>query len=491
MRRAPDVLVTSQAHASRLAKGEACGHCAPHRIIAGVSGEHILQRLSAEAPALVIGVALVTIAIALVAFALLAAAASQRPLLFAGAFAGFYGLRLIFNTSTYGMAIGVAPMLPYIRSALEYIVPIPATALFANVFGGRVRRLNAAAVPLSIAIALIAIPYEIATHQPYAFQTVVNAFVMLVMPLFAFNLFATEKREWRLVRWGALVFVIFVINEHLRLVGSGGLEPFGFVIFIGSFVLTLMRQAVSTQVRLGAVESELATARTIQMSILPREHPRVNRLDIATVYTPATEVAGDFYDFIRVDEDHLGTLVADVSGHGVPAALVASMLKVALASQSAHAAEPSELLAQLNALFHGKLQRQFITAAYAFVDATSGVVRLASAGHPPPLVRRANGEVEELLASGVILGRFAAVRCEEITTTLGPGDALVLYTDGVTEAMDEREELFGEERLRDVISRVRGSAEDVAQAIEAALARWRRPDDVTIVVITFAQTNVK
>jgi sigma-B regulation protein RsbU (phosphoserine phosphatase) len=457
-----------------------------------VTAEHVLQRLSAEAAALIIGVALVTIAIALVAFALLAAAAaSQQPLLFAGAFAGLYGLRLIFDTSTYAMAAGMTPTLPYIRSAFEYLVPIPAAALFATVFSGRVRRLNTIAVPISIAIALIAIPYEIATHQPNALRVVINAFVMLLMPLFAINLFMTHEREWRLVRWGALIFVAFVVNEHLRVIGGGGLEPFGFVIFIGSFVLTLMRQAVSTQVRLGAVESELATARTIQMSILPREHPRVNRLEIATVYTPAAEVAGDFYDFLRVDDDHLGTLVADVSGHGVPAALVASMLKVALASQSAHAAEPSELLAQLNALFCGKLQRQFITAVYAFVDATTGVVRVASAGHPPPFVRRANGEVEELLASGVILGRFAAVRCEEISITLAAGDALVLYTDGVTEAMGEREEMFGEERLREVIANVRGGAEDVARAIETALERWQRPDDVTIVVITFGHANVK
>lgn len=439
--------------------------------------DHVIAMFRSGAVASVIGVALITIAVALLAFALVGRMFANAALLAAGAFAGLYGVRLLVNAPFTPLLIHGA-WLPYASSALEYIVPIPAAFLVQYSFSTRLKRLNQAVVLLAVAIAVVAIPFEIASHRPFALKPLIDTIVVLIMPAFLLNLIlgtGEDDADGRIVRWGSVIFVIFVLNEHF---GYRGAEAIGFVIFVGSFILMLMRRTVRGQVRLGAVESELATARKIQMSIIPRTPPSVNGIDIATVYTPATEVAGDFYDFIAVDDDHLGILVADVSGHGVPAALVASMLKIALATQSSFAASPSVLLANLHALFRGKLERQHITAAYAYLS-SDGSILVASAGHPPPLIRRASGVVEELPTQGSVLARFSSFDAPSVSATLGRGDSFLIYTDGVTEALSRAEEMWGEERLRAAFS-----ASDNVDAIAREVARWtggQLTDDVTLV----------
>jgi sigma-B regulation protein RsbU (phosphoserine phosphatase) len=444
--------------------------------------DHVIAMFRSGAVATAIGVALITIALALLAFALVGRMFANAALLAAGGFAGLYGLRLLVNAPFTPLLVH-GDWLPYASSALEYIVPIPATLLVQYSFGSRLKRLNQAVTLLVIAIALVAIPFEIASHRPFALKPLIDTVVVLMMPAFLLNLFlgtGEDDSDWRILRWGSAIFVLFVLNEHF---GYRGAEPIGFVIFVGSFILMLMRRAVRGQVRLGAVESELATARKIQMSIIPRTPPRVNGIEIETVYRPATEVAGDFYDFLVVDDDHLGIFVADVSGHGVPAALVASMLKIALATQASYAASPSVLLANLHALFRGKLERQHITAAYAYFS-SDGSVRVASAGHPPPLIRRASGSVEELETRGSVLARFASFEAADVAVTLAHGDSLLIFTDGVTEALSPAGEMWGEERLRDAFSSSTG-----LDAIARSVTRWsdgRLNDDVTCV-----RANVK
>ncbi|HEX3580396.1 MAG TPA: PP2C family protein-serine/threonine phosphatase [Thermoanaerobaculia bacterium] len=433
-----------------------------------------------------IGVALITIALTLLAFALVGRVFANAALFAAAAFAGLYGVRLIVNAPFIAQLVD-GGWLPYVSSSLEYIVPIPATLLAQFAFSKRLKRVNQALAVLAVAIAVFAIPYEIWIHRPFALKPLIDTVVVVFMPVFALNLvIGTDDNDadWKIVRWGSAIFVVFVLNEHF---GYRGTEPIGFVIFVGSFILMLMRRAVRSQVRLGSVESELATARKIQMSIIPRTPPRLNGFEIATVYQPATEVAGDFYDFLAVDDDHVGVLVADVSGHGVPAALVASMLKIALATQSSLAASPSLLLANLHALFRGKLERQHITAAYAYIS-SDGSVLVASAGHPPPLIRRAaSGAIEELPVRGSVLARFAAFEASDLKVNLAPGDSLLIYTDGVTEAMSASGEMWGEERLRDVFSS--GGNVDSISNVVTAWSGGNVADDVTLV--TFARANVK
>jgi serine phosphatase RsbU (regulator of sigma subunit) len=203
---------------------------------------------------------------------------------------------------------------------------------------------------------------------------------------------------------------------------------------------------------------------------------------------PASEVAGDFYDFLELENGALGVFIADVSGHGVPAALVASMLKIALATQSEHAASPASILKALNMLFCGRLERQFITAAYVHIDPTAGMLVAASAGHPPPILRRSEA-VEEIVANGVVLGRFRDARYDEVTLPFVPGDTLVLYTDGVTETMNRGAAMWGDERLLASVAANRSdSAEMLATTIVREVATWRGvagapDDDVTLIVV--------
>ena len=157
--------------------------------------------------------------------------------------------------------------------------------------------------------------------------------------------------------------------------------------------------------RLIAIDRELDIARQIQSSILPQAMPRVSGLTIATRYRPMTAVAGDFYDFLEMDAHRIGILVADVSGHGVPAALIASMVKVAFVAQREHADSPAAVLAGMNETLCGRLAGQYVTAAYLFVDIRAGVIRYGAAGHPPMLrLTHQEGRVDEVAQNGLLLG---------------------------------------------------------------------------------------
>src|SRR5246500_4843305 len=169
------------------------------------------------------------------------------------------------------------------------------------------------------------------------------------------------------------------------------------------------------------IQKELETARLIQQSILPQTVPQIDGLDIAARYIPMASVAGDFYDFIAVDNKHVGILVADVSGHGMPAALIASMLKIALAAQSAHADDPARVLQGLNETLCGKFQHHYVTAAYAFVDMKKRTLTYAGAGHPPLLLwGAASPGVRDVTENGLFLGMFDFETYSSVELPLAP-----------------------------------------------------------------------
>lgn len=430
-----------------------------------------------DLPAFLVGTVLCTIGLG---FALFSPRGARRNLIPAGLFAFLYGARMLVRTGSTAHLLGHPAALPYLGAALEYLVPIPASVAFARFLGDRWRRINEAVTAIFSLAAAIAIPYEILTRRPYAATNVVNGIVVLLISVFLLN-YITQPRLFRnAVTFGALIFSLFVLNEHFG--PWHGIEPFGFLIFIAALLYDLLRQSARARWRLAAVESEMATARRIQESILPRRGPDVAAVDVASVYVPASSVAGDYFDFVAVDEHCFGVVVADVSGHGVGAALVASMLKVAIAMTAARVREPARLLAELNAFFLGKLERQFITAVVAFIDTESGEVVLASAGHPPPLVRRADGAVEEVATSGFVLGRMRDAKFTDVRLLLGTGDAIVFYTDGVTEARG-----YSAERLAACVARG-GTSREIADAIVHELPK-ENEDDVTMVIVSLARKS--
>lgn len=257
-------------------------------------------------------------------------------------------------------------------------------------------------------------------------------------------------------------------------------------------VLREAREQLARQ--LLSINSELEMAREIQLSILPQETPKISGLEIAARYSPMTSVAGDFYDFIIVDEKRVGILVADVSGHGLPAALIASMLKASLSAQIPHAFDPVRVLAGLNQSLCGKFQRHFATAAYAFVDMEKGSIRYAAAGHPPLLLwRMSTGNALEMLENGLALGLFPAATYSAVEVPVEPGDKAILYTDGIPETTSPSEQEFGADLFKGFLeSNHDVRAEMFADLLLDELAGWsERPqgqgqqDDLTLLVIDF------
>jgi phosphoserine phosphatase RsbU/P len=243
-----------------------------------------------------------------------------------------------------------------------------------------------------------------------------------------------------------------------------------------------------------ALNTELETARQIQLSILPHSIPKLADLDIAAQYLPMTSVAGDFYDFIQIDDKHIGILIADVSGHGLPSALIASMLQVALTGQAAHAPEPGKVLVGLNRAFCGKFTYNFVTAAYVYVDLENNFMRYAGAGHPPMLQwRYSTGKAAQVLENGLVLGIMEEASYEAITLLLEPGDRYVLCTDGILEAANSAGEQFGVDRLMRFIENHKDlAAEPFSQTLLDDLAGWSKQtvdqgqqDDITLLVIDY------
>ena len=257
-------------------------------------------------------------------------------------------------------------------------------------------------------------------------------------------------------------------------------------------VLRGIREQLASQ--LLTIKQEMETARQIQLSILPREIPSLPGLDMAARYIPMTSVAGDFYDFIQIDEKRIGVLVADVSGHGMPAALISSMLKIALASQTAFASDPARVLTGLNQALYGKFQGHFVTAAYAFVDTGKKTLCYAGAGHPPLILwDNSAGETREFVENGLFLGLFPDAAYTSVEIPFREGDWSVLYTDGIPETTNPAEEQFGGDRFRLSLQNHHDrSAGQFADAVLEELSRWsdsasgREPeDDITLLAIHF------
>ena len=251
-----------------------------------------------------------------------------------------------------------------------------------------------------------------------------------------------------------------------------------------------IRQQLADQ--LLTIQKELALAREIQLSIMPTLIPSVQGLDIAARYRPMTSVAGDFYDFVPVDDKRLGVFVADVSGHGVPAALVASMLKIALASQAPNASDPAKVLTGLNRALCGKFQGHYVTAAYLFIDLEKNTICYAGAAHPAMLLGNGQlGGTREVIENGLFIGLFPHATYNSIEVSVAAGDRAVLCTDGIPETTNRQEEQFGQERLQQFMETCPAvGCDQFCDDFLAELSRWsERPpdseqeDDITLVAI--------
>ena len=256
-----------------------------------------------------------------------------------------------------------------------------------------------------------------------------------------------------------------------------------------------LREAIITRAKLAGLQQELEIARQLQLSILPRPLPPRDDVAVHGLMLPAKEVGGDFYDFFFIDEARLAVVVADVSGKGVPAALFMAITRTLLKATTLFTPSPAACLERLNAFLAAENdQMMFVTLLYGVLDLRTGRFSYACAGHNPALLRHSDGHVVALETTGdVALAVVEDARYHERSAQMKPGDALLLYTDGITEAFDPEGGLYGDERLMEAWSKApvaAGPATAAGALVEAVHAFERgqpQTDDVTCVVLALRQ----
>ena len=238
------------------------------------------------------------------------------------------------------------------------------------------------------------------------------------------------------------------------------------------------------------IEQDLRVARHIQQASLPTKVPDLEGWEIFPFYQPAREVGGDFYDFLELKDGHLGLVVGDATGKGVPAALVMSttcgMLQAV--AQASDPSLPGEVLRQVNDALNARIPANtFVTCFYAVLEPESGSLSYANAGHDLPYLRRRGGECEELRARGMPLGLMPAMSYEEKEIVLDAGEAALFYSDGLVEAHDPEGEMFGFLRLRALIAEhaeERSLGDFLMEELYSFVGEgWEQEDDITLLIL--------
>jgi sigma-B regulation protein RsbU (phosphoserine phosphatase) len=237
-------------------------------------------------------------------------------------------------------------------------------------------------------------------------------------------------------------------------------------------------------------DEELNLARRIQRSFLISQFPLMPRLEVHAINVSSRQVSGDFYDVVAAGENAFLIAIADVAGKGVPAALMSSMLQASLRTQAGNETSVAAILRNINSLvYRSTAVHQFATFFLARIEEDRMRLRYSNAGHNHPIVFRRDGERMPLERGGTVVGILESVEFEEDTVALQPGDRVLLYTDGISEAANARGEMFGEERLIETVSRMpsdlpaRETVERILEAVRGFLDGTDAGDDMTLMVL--------
>ena len=259
-------------------------------------------------------------------------------------------------------------------------------------------------------------------------------------------------------------------------------------------LLKELRAAMEQQALLVSLQQELEIARSMQLSILPRQAPSTEAVEVDALMVPAKEVGGDFYDYFLVGDQHLALVVADVSGKGIPAAFFMAISRTLLKNNATLLAEPAHIMARLNdQLCSENEQMMFVTVFFGLLELATGKLDYVNAGHNPPALRRADGTVS-LLPSGqnTALAVIDGLDYVPGQLTLANGDLLLLYTDGVTEAANAGDQLFGEARMLDIVQAHQPGQPSQTSLTQAVLQQIRvfeagaaQADDITCVSVLY------
>ncbi|EQA52108.1 7TM diverse intracellular signaling domain-containing protein [Leptospira kmetyi] len=312
-----------------------------------------------------------------------------------------------------------------------------------------------------------------------------------------------------LMAWSVLViFIMVTVLRNLSILPSNLFTNWGSL--IGSLLeMTLLSFALAdrfkslqaeslrtsidayeNQIKLSELEQELKIARELQESILPDKLPKLEGIELSVKMECASSVGGDFYDFHDYGDGRLGVFISDVSGHGIPAAIIASMVKLAFSIEVRKAVEPADLLKNVNRALMGKYGKHFITAAYLIIDINKGIITYSNAGHPPiAILNHTKGEFREIFLPGWIMGLDGNLKNGQLIIPIKRNDRVVLFTDGVTEARNKFGQMFGYQKFYDLLkshSEIQGGV--LNQIVFDTVRNWsgrgdQFEDDITLLIL--------
>jgi phosphoserine phosphatase RsbU/P len=449
------------------------------------SAEDILRVFRTDEPRLFIAAASIALGFVIVGFSFIRKR-FDRLTSFLAWFAVVYGARLWLQSGIHHLMAPASAAGARLQLALNFFVAIPGFLFFGQIEAagraGRVLVNTVCIVALCLtAAALVGLPWS-PLDRANSLVVIAGSSSLLFL---AFRQSPTTNDEI-VLRAGLIAFVALVLWTNIsQLLGHPvTFEFYGFAVLLCCLGYVAAGRTLDREQRLHSIQQELEIARRIQMSILPASSPNSDHFCVATRYRAMTSVAGDFYEFLNAENGGLGLLVADVSGHGVPAALIACMVKVAVQSQRHKQNDPASLLAGVNQALCGNAQNQFVTAAYVYLEAGSAELRYAAAGHPPMLLLR-GGEVARIEENGLVMALMSSAIYTSTTRRLQQGDRILLYTDGIVEATNAGEEEFGYERITRLLKEsATRSPEQAADALLGAVSAWSasQQDDFTIMI---------
>jgi len=463
--------------------------------------DQILAMLRNQLANIILGAVFLFMGLAACSIAAIRRRSGVRLFIWLGIWSATYGAGLLTRSSAVVAALPhpLQVSVPYVNTVIAYLTIVVASLAFLELSLGRVRLLIEIVIFAGMAVALAGIGWFVLGGSADRF-ILYNQFVTVCGLLVFVTVVAVKKLSdkflilfnRRVLAIGTLVFLIEALwvnlSRPLHYQTPRLLDHLAFAVFLLSFVYVSVQIIFANERRLLSIENELEVARQLQFSILPTTIPEVRNVRIAVAYRPMTAVAGDFYEFIPVDQKRVGFLVADVNGHGVPAALIASMIKVAMQSVVPCAHDPREVLRGLNRILFRQLHDQFVSAAYLWLDTEDRKALYSAAGHPP-LLRWQEGKLERIESNGLLFGVIPDPDYPVCDLPIHSGDRFLLYTDGVIEPENARGDSFGEGKLEQVIrsNQLRPPSE-LSDQLLSEIRLWQpaslaQQDDITLIVI--------
>jgi len=468
-------------------------------------GENIPNNIRREVLEIAVGGLLVILGTVLILIALWRWRSDDYSLISFGVLCFLYGARTTFPPFIFDLDWR---FWEYWAAFVTYLVPLSGWVFMEQILGKGWKSSIRLLIYAQTLFSLTAIILGLVFRSPFMAMPANNIMVivasLVLMPNIFFLSGKQSRRESHVLRFGFIVLGGFVVHANLvgfnLMHGHGRLgqswEPIGFLVLTACLGYIVVRRFLRFEKDLATISQEMETARQIQSFILPQDAIEMAALDICARHVPMAAVAGDFYDFAVLDQNRIGILVADVSGHGVPASLIGAMVKIAFAAQKPHSAEPAKVLAGLNTTLCGKLDSDFVSAAYCFIDTETKKAIYAGAGHPPLIIWRGQeNNLYEYCQKGMILGQYEKAEYAPIHLDIMPGDRIVLYTDGIFEAMNPKGVMFGSERLKTAICACRDmTAAEFADSLLKQISEWsggkgkeNQDDDQTLLAIDIKQ----